>query len=119
MTTLATPPAVETLAPPRKPRQKTGPGTIFKYLLALFFLIIVLMPLYVLIVTSFKSGGDIGVTSQWNLPDHWTTASWAKAWSSLHDSFFRTFQLAIPVAVISSLIGAANGFVLSRWRCPR
>ena len=33
-------------------------------------------------------------------------------------SFLRTFQLAIPVALISSLIGAANGFVLSRWRFP-
>ena len=119
MTTVAAPPAaVESLAPRRKSRRPFGPGSIVKYALAILFLLIVLMPLYVLIVTSFKSGGDIGVTSQWNLPDHWTTASWAKAWSSLHDSFFRTFQLAIPVAVISSLIGAANGFVLSRWRFP-
>nr|WP_203798952.1 carbohydrate ABC transporter permease [Actinoplanes tereljensis] len=76
------------------------------------------MPLYVLIVTSFKAGSDIGVTSQWNLPTHWTTASWGKAWTALRPSFIRTFELAIPVAVISSLIGAANGFVLSRWRFP-
>nr|WP_240670152.1 carbohydrate ABC transporter permease [Actinoplanes solisilvae] len=76
------------------------------------------MPMYVLIVTSFKSGADIGVTSQWNLPDKWTFASWEKAWTALQPSFIRTFELAIPVAVISSLIGAANGFVLSRWRFP-
>ena len=119
MTTVAAPPAaVESLSPKRKVRRPFGPGSIVKYALAILFLLIVLMPLYVLIVTSFKSGGDIGVTSQWNLPEHWTTASWVKAWSSLQDSFFRTFQLAIPVALISSLIGAANGFVLSRWRFP-
>ena len=119
MTTVAVPPAaVESLAPRRKAKRPFGPASIVKYALAILFLLIVLMPLYVLIVTSFKGGSDIGVTSQWNLPDHWTTVSWAKAWSSLRDSFFRTFQLAIPVAIISSLIGAANGFVLSRWRFP-
>ncbi|WP_433295972.1 carbohydrate ABC transporter permease [Actinoplanes sp. CA-030573] len=119
MTTVAAPPApVETLAPRRRPRRSSGPGAIVKYALAILFLILVLMPLYVLIVTSFKSGSDIGVTSQWNLPEHWTTSSWAKAWTSLKPSFFRTFQLAVPVAVISSVIGAANGFVLSRWRFP-
>ena len=119
MTTVTAPPAaVETLAPRRKAKRPFGPASIIKYLLAIFFLIIVLMPLYVLVVTSFKAGSDIGVTSQWNLPTHWTTASWAKAWTSLRPSFIRTFELAIPVAVISSLIGAANGFVLSRWRFP-
>ncbi|MET0415371.1 MAG: carbohydrate ABC transporter permease [Actinoplanes sp.] len=119
MTTVATPPpAVETLAPAAKPRRTFGPGSIIKYALALLFLVIVLMPMYVLVVTSFKAGSDIGVTSQWNLPETWTVASWEKAWTTLQPAFFRTFQLAIPVAIISSLIGAANGFVLSRWRFP-
>ncbi|MGK5678297.1 carbohydrate ABC transporter permease [Actinoplanes sp. URMC 104] len=115
----APPPAsVETLKPRSKPRHRSGPASILKYALALLFLLIVLMPLYVLIVTSFKAGSDIGVTSQWNLPEKWTFASWDKAWTALQPSFIRTFELAIPVAVISSLIGAANGFVLSRWRFP-
>ena len=38
--------------------------------------------------------------------------------TALGPSFLRTFELAIPVALISSFIGAANGFVLSRWRFP-
>jgi glucose/mannose transport system permease protein len=118
MTTVATPPVVESPTPRAQRHRTAGPGTVVKYTLALVFLIIVLMPMYVLIVTSFKSGADIGVTSQWNLPTTWTTASWAKAWDALQPSFLRTFQLAIPVALISSLIGAANGFVLSRWRFP-
>ena len=37
-------------------------------LLLIFFVIVVLMPVYVLVVTSFKSGAEIGVTGQWNLP---------------------------------------------------
>ncbi|WP_018721477.1 carbohydrate ABC transporter permease [Salinispora fenicalii] len=122
MTTTTTrrtsPPAVAT--PPQKRR---GPaagviGRTLRYSLLLIFLIIVLMPAYVLVVTSFKSGSDIGVNGQWNLPEKWSTESWSKAWTALGPSFVRTFQLAIPVALISSLLGAANGFVLSRWRFP-
>ena len=110
--------ALESLKSRARARRGFGPGSIVKYALVLLFLILVLMPLYVLIVTSFKSGADIGVTSQWNLPEKWTTASWDKAWTALRPSFIRTFELAIPVAVISSVLGAANGFVLSRWRFP-
>jgi glucose/mannose transport system permease protein len=93
-------------------------GRAVTYGLLLLFLVIVLMPAYVLVVTSLKSGREIGVTGQWNLPAHWTLASWNKAWTALGPSFVRTFELAIPVALISSFIGSANGFVLSRWRFP-
>ena len=119
-TSVAAPPpaGIATPEPARPRRRPFGPGSVIKYALALFFLIVVLMPMYVLIVTSFKTGSAIGVTSQWNLPDTWTLASWDKAWTALRPSFIRTFELAVPVALISSLVGAANGFVLSRWRFP-
>jgi glucose/mannose transport system permease protein len=98
--------------------RRSPAGRAVMYVLLLLFLIIVLMPAYVLIVTSFKSGREIGVNGQWSLPTQWTTVSWSKAWTALGPSFVRTFELAIPVALISSLIGSANGFVLSRWRFP-
>ena len=120
MTTVASAPPTglekRSTPPPSKRRGIVGP--IIKYALAIFFLIVVLMPAYVLVVTSFKSGNEIGVTGQWNLPSQWTVSSWGKAWDALQPAFLRTFQLAIPVALISSLVGAANGFVLSRWRFP-
>ncbi|GAA2011476.1 carbohydrate ABC transporter permease [Catenulispora yoronensis] len=106
----------------RPPGRRTGARAVSahtaKYTLLILSVLVVLMPVYVLVVTSFKSGSEIGVTGQWNLPKHWTTASWDKAWRALGPSFGRTFQMAIPVALISSLIGSANGFVLSRWRFP-
>jgi glucose/mannose transport system permease protein len=125
MTTTSTQTPPEALAPIPAPRRRrrdltrsTATGRTVKYGLVFLFLMIVLMPAYVLVVTSFKSGSEIGVTGQWNLPSEWTFSSWAKAWASLRPSFIRTFELAIPVALISSFIGAANGFVLSRWRFP-
>ena len=124
MTAVVTPASSAITAPEltRKPtgglNRRSPAGRFVSYLLLLIFLIVVLIPAYVLIVTSFKSGREIGVNGQWNLPAHWTTASWNKAWTVLEPSFFRTFELAVPVALISSVLGAANGFVLSRWRFP-
>jgi glucose/mannose transport system permease protein len=118
---LTRPPTTPTGTPRRAGRYLTPADVAaraVKYALVLVFLLVVLMPAYVLVVTSFKAGSEIGVTGQWNLPHEWTTASWSKAWNTLRPSFIRTFELAIPVAVISSIIGAANGFVLSRWRFP-
>ncbi|MEU2610271.1 carbohydrate ABC transporter permease [Micromonospora sp. NPDC007271] len=107
---------------PQRPRggmdRRSPLGRAVTYTLLVIFLVIVAMPAYVLLVTSLKSGREIGVNGQWNLPTEWTFASWEKAWSALRPSFIRTFELAIPVALISSALGAANGFVLSRWRFP-
>ncbi|MCW3820030.1 carbohydrate ABC transporter permease [Micromonospora sp. DR5-3] len=106
----------------RRPRgganRRSPAGRAATYTLLVVFLVIVLMPAYVLLATSLKSGREIGVNGQWNLPTEWTFASWEKAWTALRPSFIRTFELAIPVALISSALGAANGFVLSRWRFP-
>ncbi|GII20486.1 carbohydrate ABC transporter permease [Planosporangium mesophilum] len=124
-TSIVTPPPttasgrVDSPRPKRRGLNRPSPaGRAVKYALLLLFLLIVLMPAYVLIVTSFKSGREIGVNGQWSLPTEWTLASWTKAWTALQPSFLRTFELAIPVALISSLLGSANGFVLSRWRFP-
>jgi glucose/mannose transport system permease protein len=122
-TVISADPLGDAVIPPPTPTGPRGPNRAVlwrtvRYAVLIFFVIVMLMPLYVLIVTSFKSGSDIGVTGQWNLPEHWTFASWAKAWDRLSDSFLRTFELAIPVALISSFIGAVNGYVLSRVRFP-
>jgi glucose/mannose transport system permease protein len=52
------------------------------------------------------------------LPETWTLEPWRKAWDVLQPYMVRSLSLAIPAAIISSLIGSANGFVLARWRFP-
>lgn len=99
-----------------------------KYVLLLFFVILVLMPVYVLIVTSLKPPADVNPESSWALPLRWPWESvnggptgfdnWVIAWDALSESIGRTFLLAIPVALISAMLGSMNGFVLSRWRFP-
>ena len=89
-----------------------------RYLLLIIFLIVVLIPAYVLIITSFKSAGDATPTRAWQLPTEWYTDGWARAWDTLAPALGRTFALVIPSSIVSSLLGAMNGFVLARWRFP-
>lgn len=118
--------ATETLTTPIKAAPIGGGGNAgrdrfswgrgLKYLALLFFLLIVLIPVYVLIVTSFKGSGDASPVRAWNLPLTWTTENWKEAWTSLSPAIWRTIQMVVPAALISSLLGSMNGFVLSRWR---
>ncbi|WP_437584113.1 carbohydrate ABC transporter permease [Paramicrobacterium sp. CJ85] len=99
-----------------------------KYVILLFFIIVVLMPVYVLLVTSFKPPADVSPETSWGLPLRWPWESenggptgfdnWVTAWDALAPALGRTFLLAIPAAAISAMFGSMNGFVLSRWRFP-
>jgi glucose/mannose transport system permease protein len=99
---------------------RTGPtlAKTVRYVLLMFFLGMVLLPAYVLVVTSFKPAVETSASQAWLPPDAWTLDGWRTAWESLKDPLLRTFSLAIPVSIMSSLLGSMNGFVLSRWRFP-
>jgi len=117
-------------APPAGARARFRLGRTSKYVLLVLFLVMVLMPVYVLIVTSLKPPQDVNPATSWGLPVRWPWESvapggptgfdnWTIAWDALGPAIMRTFALAIPAALISSFLGAMNGFVLSRWRFPR
>ncbi len=89
-----------------------------RYILLLLFLLFVLTPVYVVLITSFKTSQDTTAAAQWSLPETWTLEPWRKAWDVLQPYMVRSLSLAVPAAIIASLIGSANGFVLARWRFP-
>ena len=78
----------------------------------------VLIPVYVLIVTSFKGSAEADPARTWFLPEVWETQNWVRAWDALAAPIGRTVALVIPSSIISAILGSMNGFVLSRWRFP-
>jgi glucose/mannose transport system permease protein len=117
VTTAELAPAPVTQAVTRNPGRARAVRTL-RYGLLLLFVVVVLMPAYVLIVTSFKGVGDASPSRAWRLPQAWETAGWQRAWETLAPALGRTFSMVIPAAVISAVVGSMNGFVLSRWRFP-
>ncbi|GIH26972.1 ABC transporter permease [Acrocarpospora phusangensis] len=86
--------------------------------LLLLFVLLFLLPVYVLLVTSFKPLSEADPSQAWNLPRVWTTEAWAVAWEKLSPGFANSFLLAVPGSLISAALGAMNGYVLSKWRFP-
>ncbi len=108
-------------AAPRAARvggRSRGVARTARYALLLLFLLAVLIPAYVLLVTSFKGAGEASPSRAWQLPQEWQFDGWRRAWEALSPALGRTFAMVIPAAVLSAVLGSLNGFVLARWRFP-
>jgi glucose/mannose transport system permease protein len=101
---------------PRRARSSTFLAG--KYVALAIFAVIVLMPVYVLVVTSFKEVAETDPSHAWSLPSVWTTDAWRQAWDQLSPNLGNSFKLVIPATLISTVLGSLNGFVLSKWRFP-
>ena len=109
-------PKTKPVRPPGSKGPRAAAVRTIRYALLLFFTVVVLIPAYVLLVTSFKSGAEVSPDTAWALPENWDTSGWERAWERLSDSLGRTFLLVVPAALLSSVLGSMNGFVLSKWR---
>lgn len=108
--------------------QAAGPqilGRIVVYALLVLLALYYLMPLFVMLSTSVKTLDDIRGGNLIALPAEVTFDAWAKAWSSactgvdcsgLRGNFWNSVSFVVPAVLISTLIGAFNGYVLTMWR---
>ena len=109
----------------RKNRWNPARIGIYAFLItaALFFL----APLYIMLVTSFKSMEEIRQGALFGLPMSPTLAPWRAAWSEVctgvscegvSAGFWNSVAIVVPSTVLPILLGALNGYALSFWR-PR
>ncbi len=95
------------------------------YVLLSVFAVYYLLPLFVMVTTSLKSLEEIRTGSLVALPRAVTFDAWKTAWSGactgiqcegLKPYFWNSVQLAVPAVLISTLLGALNGYVVAQWR---
>jgi len=110
------------------PKERTWYHTVLRallYTILILFALIYLTPLYVMVVTSLKSLDEIRNGNLMLPPEDPGLAAWVKAWSTacvsvecsgIHRYFFNSFKMAIPAVAISTIMGAFNGYVLTKWR---
>ncbi|MDB5518311.1 MAG: sugar transporter permease [Tardiphaga sp.] len=93
----------------------------FLVVTALFFL----TPLYVMIVTSLKSMGEIRLGAILALPRAPTFEPWMVAWSSactglnctgISVGFFNSVKILVPSVIVSIAVGSLTGYTLSFWK---
>jgi glucose/mannose transport system permease protein len=89
---------------------------VLMYAILIAAAIYYLIPVYVLLVTSLKSTAEISLERMWQLPTAASLGSFGEAWTRLSPNFINSLLVAVPGAIISSLIGSVNGYVLSKWK---
>ncbi|MGP0172509.1 carbohydrate ABC transporter permease [Pseudomonas sp. NCHU5208] len=86
------------------------------YATLLFAAALYLVPLVVMLLTSFKTPEDVRTGNLLSLPEVFTMIGWIKAWGVVDGYFWNSVKIAVPGVLISTAIGALNGYVLSMWR---
>jgi len=95
------------------------------YAVLALFAIYYMLPLFVMVTTSLKSLEEIRTGSLISLPRDVTFQAWMTAWSGacsgikcegLRPYFWNSVIMAVPAVLISTFIGALNGYAVAQWR---
>ncbi|MES3021910.1 MAG: carbohydrate ABC transporter permease [Pseudomonadota bacterium] len=114
-------------APRRVGSAKFTPARLGIYAFLICAALFFLLPLYVMLVTSFKPMDQIRLGGIFSLPTDPTLAPWREAWSSactgvdcdgIGVGFYNSLAIVLPATVLPIFLGALNGYALSFWR-PR
>jgi len=90
-----------------------------------FFALIYLLPLLVILGNSFRELPEIARNGLIALPHSFSLKAWPEAWAhhcvagtceGIQRNFFNSLIMTIPATIISTMLGAINGYVLSKWR---
>lgn len=95
------------------------------YALLLAFALFYLAPLFVMVTTSLKSLEEIRTGDLIALPRNVTLDAWRTAWATactgiqcegVRPYFWNSVLIAVPAVLLSTLIGAVNGYVVAQWQ---
>ncbi|PCI88446.1 MAG: sugar ABC transporter permease [Hyphomicrobiales bacterium] len=109
--------------PPKK--KKIKGSSIITFIFLAMIALAVLVPLYVIIVTSFKTLDQITLGRIFDLPTTWTFEGWNKAWSEVCSGmtcngvkagFFTSIKILIPSIAISVGLASITGYALALWK---
>jgi len=97
------------------------------YTTLIVFALMYLLPLWVMVVTSFKTLDEVHEGHMLALPEYFTTEAWSSAWGTacigltcegISGYFLNSIKMVVPAVAISAMLGALNGYVLTKWRFP-
>ena len=97
----------------------------FLYFILILFASYFIFPLYVMLVTAFKTMPEIRQGNLLTWPSQLNFESWAVAWGGrgygagdtfLRPYFWNSIKMVVPAVFFSTFIGAMTGYVLTKWR---
>jgi glucose/mannose transport system permease protein len=112
-------------APTIRRRKRISGSSIAVMTFLLMCAAFVSVPLYVVIITSFKTMDQIALGEVFSLPTTWTLEPWRQAWSEVcagmtcegvSHGFWTSLKILFPSLILSIGVSAVTGYALALWK---
>lgn len=103
-------------APSPKPRSRVSLGSLLVWFVLICALIFYLMPVYVMVINGLKDAANVGLNTMWLPPSQFTGGGFIEAARKLWANMLNSLWMVIPATILSSFMGAINGYLLSKWK---
>jgi glucose/mannose transport system permease protein len=91
-------------------------NTLF-YLLLIAAAVLFLLPVYMMVLTGFKPISEVDLKTMWSLPlQGFRIDNFIAGYKQLAPNLNNSLLMVIPEALLSSLLGSINGYLLAKWR---
>ena len=91
--------------------------SILFYVILIGLAIVYLLPVYLLVLTGLKPISEVDLKTMWALPlggIHFD--NFIAGYKQLAPNLNNSLAMVIPEAILSSLLGSLNGYLLSKWK---
>jgi glucose/mannose transport system permease protein len=90
--------------------------TIF-YIILIALAAFYLLPIYLMLLTSFKAFNQVDLKTMWSLPINGLhVENFIAGYKQLAPNLKNSLVMVIPEAILSSLLGSLNGYLLAKWK---
>ncbi len=87
------------------------------YVLLIAFAVIYLLPVYMMLLTGLKPISEVDLRTMWSLPAGGLhIENFVAGLAQLAPNLKNSLLMVIPEALLSSLVGSINGYLLAKWR---
>jgi glucose/mannose transport system permease protein len=96
--------------------RRTAVHGLFYFILAAFA-VVYLLPIYLMLLTGVKPLSQVDLRTMWDLPRAGLhIENFLAAYKQLGPNLNNSLLMVIPAAVLSSLLGSVNGYLLAKWK---
>jgi glucose/mannose transport system permease protein len=87
------------------------------YVLLIALAIVYLLPVYMMLLTGIKPISEVDLKTMWNLPSAgFHIENFISGYKQLGPNLNNSLLMVIPEALLSSLLGSLNGYLLAKWK---
>jgi glucose/mannose transport system permease protein len=87
------------------------------YIILISLAIFYLLPIYMMLLTGFKPLNEVDLKTMWDLPKAGLhLENFIAGYKQLAPNLQNSLLMVIPEALLSSLLGSFNGYLLAKWK---